>query len=44
MEVISLSNIINATDEEGEIYNYLSSFLCAKNKAIKEFLRMKANK
>lgn len=42
MEVISLSNIIKATDEEGEVYNYLSSFLCSKDKNIEEFLHRKA--
>lgn len=42
MKVISLSSLINATDEEGKVCNYLSSFLCSNNKHVESFLHKKA--
>lgn len=42
MEVTSLSSLLEATVEEGRVYEYLSSFSCSKNKDVELFLHEKA--
>lgn len=42
MEVTSLSSLLEATEEEGRVYKYLSSFVCSKNKDVELFLHKKA--
>ncbi|PFI75790.1 hypothetical protein [Bacillus cereus] len=42
MQIISLDSLIQAEGEESEVKEYLSSFLCKKNKDVESFLHDKA--
>jgi len=42
MQIISLSSLLEATTEEAEVSEYLSSFLCKKNNDVESFLHNKA--
>jgi hypothetical protein len=42
MQVVSLASLLEAALEEKEVFNYLSSFLCEKNKDVEIFLHIHA--
>ena len=42
MQVVSLSSLIEATQDESEIYRYLSSFRTKRNKDVETFLHSNA--
>lgn len=42
MQVISLDSLIEASQEESEVFSYLSSFSCSSNKDVESFLHINA--
>ncbi|MGG3915340.1 hypothetical protein [Rossellomorea vietnamensis] len=42
MQVVSLTSLLQAARDEDEVYNYLSSFQCVKNKDVESFLHSSA--